>query len=349
MSVGEGRQESLAPSAAPEGSAGDRDHAPRPHGVNSGRFGSPGRRTLTVLGAITACAGAALACSPGTGTATVAFVRARSVEVSTSVQSGPAGRISTVAVILPADAAPVSSSSTPASSAAPTSAAPSSTAPTSATPTSSAAPTDTPTPTASATPSGAPTATPTPTASATPTATPTPTPSPRPSRPRPTPTPRPSRTPSVTPSAEPSPTRSTAPPATAGSPDPTFAPVVQVQSATPALAALSRPQTRQTRRKSRPSPAPSATAPGSSTPGSSTSEPSGQGRRDVAGTLADTANTSPPIAAIAVIVAALGALAGCGFALARRRPRFALARRVRPVPSHSHRAPRQSRRRSIWR
>jgi hypothetical protein len=154
----------------------------------------------------------------------------------------------------------------------------------------------------------------------------------------------------VTPSAEPSPTRSTAPPATAGSPDPAFAPVVQVQSATPALAALSRPQTRQTRQKSRPSQAPSATAPGSSTPGSSTSEPSGQGRRDVAGTLADTANTSPPIAAIAVIVAALGALAGCGFALARRRPRFALARsRVRPVPSHSHRAPRQSRRRSIWR
>jgi hypothetical protein len=346
MSVGEGQQESLAPSATPKRSADYRDRVPGPHGVRSGQLRNASRTALTVLGAITACAAAALACMPGAATAAATVERARTGEVSASVQPGPAARISTVAVILPADAAPVPGSSTPAPSAAPSSADPSSVAPSS-----SPAPTDTPSATASATPSGGPTATPTPTSSATPTATPTPTPSPRPSKP----SPKPSRTPSVPPSAGPSPTRSAAPPpASAGSPDPTFAPVVEVQSATPTLAALSRSHTRHARQKGGSSPAPSATA-----TASSTSAPPRPGRRDVAGTLDDTANTSPPIAAIAITVAALGALAGGGFALARRRPRFAhawhrprfaLARhRMPPVQRHSHRAPRQARRRSIWR
>lgn len=351
MSVGEGQQESLAPSATLRRSADYRDRPPGPHGVHGGPLRNAGRTALTVLGAITACAAAALACTPGAATAAATVERARTGEVPASVQSGPAARISTVAVILPAGVAPVSGSPTPAPSAAPSSADPSSAAPSP-----SAAPTDAPTATASATPSGGPTTTPTPTSSATPIATP----SPRPSKPSPKPSPKPSRTPSVPPSAGPSPTRSAAPPpASAGSPDPTFAPVVEVQSATPTLAALSRSHPRQARRRGGSSPAASATAPASSRPASSTSAPHASGRRAVAGTLDDTANTSPPIAAIAVTIAALGALAGGGFALARRRPRFALAwhrprfafarHRMRPVPRHSHRAPRQGRGRSIWR
>ena len=103
MSVGEGQQESLAPSATPKRSADYWDRAPGPHGAQSGQPRNAGRTALTVLGAITACAATALACTPGAATAAATVERTRTGEVSASVQSGPAARISTLAVILPAD------------------------------------------------------------------------------------------------------------------------------------------------------------------------------------------------------------------------------------------------------
>jgi hypothetical protein len=118
--------------------------------------------------------------------------------------------------------------------------------------------------------------------------------------------------------------------------------VTPVRSATPTRAALSRAHAP---RKGRPSsPVSSAAA-----PAPSASQPADPQRREVASTLDANANTTPPVAAIAVTVAALGALAGCGFVFARRSG-FALARRrPRPMPTHSHRAPRRRSRRSIWR
>ena len=345
--VGAGQEQPLPPSAAPQRSADFQGPAPVSHGADNVRSDSAGRRALTVVAAISACAAVGLTCAPVAGTAAAGVSSASAGAVHASVPPGPAARISTVAMILPADAAPASGSSTPTSAAAPSAAAPSAGTP-SDTPSSPATPTATPaaTPTPSASPS----------ATATPSSSPTATPSPK----RPKPTPKPSRTPSAPPSAQPSPTTS----ATAGSPDPVFAPVVDAQSATPSLAVITGTQTRQPRGKNRPqSPAASASA---AAPSSSQSPL--QARQHIAAsTIDDTANTSPPVAAIAVTVAALGALAGCAFVFARhrprsafagRRPRFALAwhrprlavvRHRRGVQRHSHRAPRRRSRRSSWR
>src|ERR1700749_3583226 len=91
--VGAGREEPLASSATPDRLADVRDPAPGPHGADKVRSGSTGRRALTVIGAIGACAAAALTCSPGTGTAAAAILAARTGAVHASVQPGPAARI----------------------------------------------------------------------------------------------------------------------------------------------------------------------------------------------------------------------------------------------------------------
>ncbi len=173
-----------------------------------------------------------------------------------------------------------------------------------------------------ATSSPAPSATPSPTPSAAPSGTPTATPSPTPSA---TPSPTPSATPSPTPSATPSPTKGAAPPRpNPSSPAPGTTPwVPAVQAEVPAMAQASSSRH------------PSAAASAGST--SQLADPPG---RHLAGTLHATAQAGPSPTALAAALAALVALAGSSFVLARRQ--LAHPRRV---PKHSHR---RTRRGSYW-
>jgi len=182
----------------------------------------------------------------------------------------------------------------------------------------SASPAPSPSPSASSA-SPSPSATPTPT----PTATSSPTPSPTPSA-------RPSPDPS-TPSATPSPTKRARPHRTSGRPSPITTPgqpMPTVQAQAPVSTQAARPS-----RTNKP-PIADPSAAESAADAFRLADPP---HRDIASTLHATADAGPTLAAFAVTLAALGALAGCAFVLARRQrahPRW--------VPKHSRRATRRS-------
>jgi hypothetical protein len=286
-----------------------------------GRWADPGlegdggarsthRMAITVLGAVTAGAAAAIALSSGAGVAASATLSGSQAGAYAGVQPGPAITASTVAFILPADSTPATSPSPSASSADPS-------------------PSADPTATATPDPSGTPTATSSPDPSATPTATSSPDPS---STPTATSSPTPSADASAAPSASSSPTKRAAPaPKTSHSvlPSTSVLPLAQVLEAQPLPTQPSLAPTPAASGSKAPVPVQSATASSASEP--RIAEPPS---RAAAGLAAD---GGPSPTTFAVVVAALGALAGCSFAIVRRQRAY-----PRRVPKHSRRASRRS-------
>jgi hypothetical protein len=289
--------------------ADPRDPANERRGLSPAKSRSAHRRALIALGALTAGAAAAIACSSsaaGFATSAYSASSAGTTQAHAAVRPGPVVTAVTVALVVPATASPVSSPSPSASSAAPS-----------------------PTPAPSATP----TATSSPAPSATPTATPTATSSPAPSA---TPTDTPSATPTATPSASPSPAKHTGPPrSTSSRPASTAIPLLpstlafQTQGPLPIQAVLSPT-------RARPSSRPPIASPSATAAAASTSQLADPPSRDVATTLNGPTDTGPPLAVVAAALAALGALAGCSFALVRHQRAY-----PRRVPKHSHRATRR--------
>jgi len=187
----------------------------------------------------------------------------------------------------------------------------------------------------SATPSASPSADPAPTPSATPSGTPSPTPSATKSAtPSPKPSPKPSATKSKAPS-RPKPTRS--PGGRPSRPSPTATDALAATPNDQSKSARARTTSRRAAAKPHRAATASATASASGSPsaGPSTADPSQAADapvRNVASASQAAADTGHSVTVFAVFLAALGAAAGCAFALVRRRRAH-----PRRVPKHAYR------------